>query len=367
MTTASRRIDPGFFIARLLFGGECVRSATFVPEGHRARDAEAGADQAEDVRNCPGHLHLDHWNAADRRLRHVDGQAGGRNHVLDLVQHLGADRRRVLDDPGSVPLRRGIRGDDGRGAGAVTGGMGDHVRDHEGPTELEQAHGHHDAEHDDEPGLDQRLARRPGALADDHHAPMLLRSSSAPTTPSASGTLYGRVMAPGAVVETRSGSSVRAEQAAKAIAPTRPTVSRRRCRRARWTAMMTPPRSRPAPSAMRPARGPSSAPTAAIILTSPPPMPPRAKGGTRRSITTSRPATLVRSPEVPKKATFRTTPSSIPAPDIAFGMRRVRTSAITQDATKTSTAEMIDIGTSRTNAVYEPSDEGGGSSRSLVR
>ena len=66
--------------------------------------------------------------------------------------------------------------------------------------------------------------------------------------------------------------------AAATIPPIEPRISRKRPRIAKCASIITPPANAPITKATRASRGPSIAPTAPIILTSPPPMPPRAKG-----------------------------------------------------------------------------------------
>src|SRR5438876_4863411 len=119
------------------------------------------------------------------------------------------------------------------------------------------------------------------------------------------------------------------------------TFSRRRPWRARCHTITAPPNITPAPKPIRASRGPSRAPIAPIIFTSPPPIPPIANGQRSTPTVIPRPARLSSRPAVPRKAVLSVIPRSMVEPEIAFGIRRVRTSAITQSATKMTTVATV--------------------------
>src|SRR5919197_5432063 len=144
-------------------------------------------------------------------------------------------------------------------------------------------------------------------------------------------------MAPGAAADTRNGASERVRAAAWNMVAVPITFSRRRPWRARWQSIMAPPNITPTPKPIRVSRGPRRAPIAPIIFTSPPPIPPIAKGQRRTPIATPRPARLSSRPVVPMKAVLSVIPRTMAVTEIAFGIRRIRTSLITHSATKTTT------------------------------
>src|SRR5438132_7283929 len=119
------------------------------------------------------------------------------------------------------------------------------------------------------------------------------------------------------------------------------TFSRRRPWRARCHTITAPPNITPAPKPIRASRGPSRAPIAPIIFTSPPPIPPIANGQRSTPTVIPRPARLSSRPAVPRKAVLSVIPRSMAEPEIAFGIRRVRTSAITHSATKITTVATV--------------------------
>src|SRR4030095_15086100 len=251
-------------------------SAALVAEGRRPVDREARADEIEQVGARAGLPDRHDRDAADGRLRDIAGEAGRRRDVADVVQHLGLDRGRARDGAARAPPLRGRP--DPR---PVPCRMRDHVGDHPGATELDGAHDQGDEEGDDHAHLHQRLAAVSPAGRECRHSARLPEAASTTSVPSPSGTLYGRVIAPGAAAETRSGSSDPPRTPAVAMVPTVRSVSPRRPRRTRWIAMITPPSAAPTRSAVRAARGPRRAPMAPIILTSPPPRAPSANGDRR--------------------------------------------------------------------------------------
>src|SRR5438477_237974 len=78
------------------------------------------------------------------------------------------------------------------------------------------------------------------------------------------------------------------------------SFSSSRPRRASATVMIKPPSTTPTSSPISARRGPRRAPTAPIILTSPAPTPPRAKGPNSTTTAAVRPLKLATSPSPPK-------------------------------------------------------------------
>ena len=113
----------------------------------------------------------------------------------------------------------------------------------------------------------------------------------------ASGTLYGRVTLSGELAGAFSGEGERSSRARENMRPVSASFSRRRPNRARWAIMMIPPNIIPSRRAANPSRMPRSAPTAPIILTSPPPIPPTLKGASKMAMMPKSPSRLMTRPQ----------------------------------------------------------------------
>src|SRR5262249_61315608 len=105
--------------------------------------------------------------------------------VRELGLYLVLDRRLVRARDGAAGASRPGRGE----SGTVPRGVRDHVGDHPRATEVDRAHDQRDEHHDNDAGLDQRLAALGASWRARHDSPRVPDIASTAMVPSPSGTL----------------------------------------------------------------------------------------------------------------------------------------------------------------------------------
>src|SRR2546428_3491127 len=225
---------------------------------------------------------------------------------------------------GEDRILRHTRVGDHRHAGASAGGIGDHLVDIPGPSELEYADHQHQEQHEHHRELHDRLPVR--SLTEEsravHKLPPAANHHASEPTPMASP--YGTVIAP---CDSRVGRYPNRPKNARhfTIAKLRDTTSPTLRRRNASSSASAPPTRAIIRNAPIRRTGPMKPPTAASNLTSPPPSMPSVNGGSESSSANpapSTPSTSALTPSTPRNSSATPSPATVNT----FGIRRQRRS-----------------------------------------